>query len=123
MTFLFLVFITYILPLILGLVLMIIFEFLCKKLNRKNDSAKEITKEIIEKVHDNFVKYYLDYNYDAMYGMRVDYDPTKDLYNLLKDSGVPEKHIRSLCPWKTGIYIDEKDNSVVYCSYSKREYL
>ena len=43
MNFLFLVFITYLLPLILGLVLMVIFEFLCKKLNRKNDSAKEIS--------------------------------------------------------------------------------
>lgn len=89
----------------------------------KNDSAKKIDEKTIKKAHDNFVKYYLDNNYDAMYGMRVDYDPSRSLYDLLKDSGIPEKHIRSLCPWKTSIYIDEKDNSVVYCTYGKREYL
>ena len=69
------------------------------------------------------------YNDDGSYydtwqtDLTVDYGPCKALYKLLEKSGVEEKHIRSICPWKTSIKIDERDNSVIYRTYGKKEVL
>lgn len=52
-----------------------------------------------------------------------DYDPNGPLYTILKNGGVEDKNIRSLCPWKTSISIDEKDNAVVVRGCKKEQYI
>jgi len=99
----------------------------------KNDSMKEITEEMVKATHDNLYKYYKnrcwyeckdkDDSWSGYVNLYVDYHPNRPLYDILKDSGIPEKHIDSLCPWKTGIDIDETDNAVVVKGYQKCNYL
>ena len=43
--------------------------------------------------------------------------------DILYEAGIPEDDIRDICPWKTGIEIDEKDNAVIMIGYQKRDYI
>ena len=52
-----------------------------------------------------------------------DYDPNRPLYDILYESGIPKNKIGSICPWKTGIEIDENDNAVIIIGYQKRDYI
>lgn len=97
----------------------------------KNDSMKEITEDMIKEVNKHFYTYYsqecwyYDKEKDEFIGIiepYCDYDPNVALYTILEEAGIPKKHIRSLCPWKTGIEIDKKDNSVIIKGYQKRQY-
>jgi hypothetical protein len=42
-----------------------------------------------------------------------DYHPNIALCEILKESGIPEKEIDSICPWKTSIRIDNEDYTVI----------
>ena len=100
-----------------------------------NDSKEKISEDCKIKAHELIQKFYEDdcwwdyYNDDGSYydtwqtDLTVDYGPCKALYELLEKSGVEEKHIRSICPWKTSIKIDKRDNSVIYRTYGKIEYI
>lgn len=97
----------------------------------KNDSIKEITEDVIKKVNEEFYKYYFNHcryidKEDGWTGHiepYCDYGPNTPLYDILENGGVSKKHINSLCPWKTGIEIDENDNSVIIKGYQKRTYI
>jgi hypothetical protein len=92
----------------------------------KNEANKDITEEMINNTNKNLYEYYHNYCiYEDKYPISpyCDYDPNRPLYDILQKSGIPEKKIRSICPWKTGIDIDENDNAVVIKGYQKREYI
>ena len=117
-----------------------------------NTSKERITEEMKVKTHELFQEYYRrsihfynDYNqedlnwlkttlpdkegkYDWNYGfsdndMYCDYDPYYPLYLLLVNAGIPDKDVRNICPWKTGISIRKEDNAVLYHTYQHREEL
>lgn len=52
-----------------------------------------------------------------------DYGPNTALFNILTKAGVSERDANNICPWKTGITIDKKDNSVVVRGYQTERYL
>ena len=92
----------------------------------KNEANKDITEEMITNTNKNLYEYYHNYCiYEDKYQISpyCDYDPNRPLYDILEKSGIPEKKIRNICPWKTGIDIDENDNAVVVKGYQKREYI
>lgn len=117
-----------------------------------NTSKERITEEMKVKTHELFQEYYRrsihfynDYNqedlnwlkttfpdkegdYDWKYGfsnndMYCDYNPYYPLYLLLVNAGIPDKDVRNICPWKTGISIRKEDNAVLYHTYQHREEL
>lgn len=117
-----------------------------------NTSKERITEEMKVKAHELFQEYYRrsihfhnDYNqedlnwlkttfpdkegnYDWKYGfgyndMYCDYNPYYPLYLLLVNAGIPDKDVRNICPWKTGISIRKEDNAVLYHTYQHREEL
>lgn len=51
-----------------------------------------------------------------------DYNPNKPLRKMLLEAGVSEKKIDLICPWKTTVYIDKRDNSVVVQGYQRESY-
>lgn len=46
------------------------------------------------------------------YRLSVDYYPCVWLDEILKNAGVDEKLIDSICPWKSMLKIDKEDNSI-----------
>lgn len=101
----------------------------------KNEASSKIPKEQQEKAYELIKKFYEDdcwweyYNDKGEYentwqtNLNVDYGPNRPLYELLKKAGIEEKHIRTICPWKTSIRIDERDNSVIWHKYGSLEIL
>lgn len=97
----------------------------------KNDSIKDITEDMIKKTYDNLYNYYFNGSiykdkkdgWESEMHLYCDYGPNSPLYDILEESGIPEKLINNICPWKTGIEIDYNDNSVVIIGYQKREYI
>jgi hypothetical protein len=45
------------------------------------------------------------------------------LDRLLEQAGVPNDSIGSICPWKTGITVDERDHTVIVRGYQKERYI
>lgn len=96
----------------------------------KLSAQERVSDKTKENVRNEFVKYYKQHciHTDSK-GFRLycepscDYGPNVPLYDILKNGGVEDKDIRSICPWKTSIYIDEKDNAVVICGYQKEQYI
>ena len=97
------------------------------------DKAKEsITEEMIENTRKNLYKYFENHceyrdkehpEWIHHIGLYCDYGPNSPLYDILYESGIPENKIESICPWKTGIEIDENDNAVIIIGYQKRDYI
>lgn len=109
-----------------------------------NNAKEKITKEQQEKAHDLIRDYAifcgkassvgvgkseadkwkeiikLNFFHSELYS---DYGPNTMLYNILKHAGIEEDLITSICPWKTGLEIDYNDNSVMYRTYGKIEYI
>lgn len=82
-------------------------------------------KEIIEKLQKLLFDYYQK---GSMYEniklfLYSDYGPNHPLFDMLVKSGIDKKDAESITPWKTGIHIDENDNSVVLRTYQKLEYI
>lgn len=96
----------------------------------KANASEGISDDVKNKVRENLVNYYKNYcEYTFEDGMRCrvelycDYGPNSPMYDILKNAGVPENNIRSICPWKTGVEIDSRDNAVILVGYQKREYI
>lgn len=52
-----------------------------------------------------------------------DYGPNSPLADLLLKAGVPEERVGGICPWKTGITINERDNSVIIRGYQTERFI
>ncbi|MBR4590139.1 MAG: hypothetical protein IKO36_05675 [Bacteroidaceae bacterium] len=96
----------------------------------KVNASEGISDEVKNKVKENLIKYYKDHciykdndGHTFHVELYCDYGPNTPLYYILKNSGIPENKINSICPWKTGIEIDDRDNAVVIKEYGKREYI
>lgn len=89
----------------------------------KTRAQDEITPEIIEKVHKGIYDFYYTHPGSSMlHYLFVDYSPCSFLYDIMKDAGIKEDLIDSLCPWKSYLKIDPDDNSVLYSwNYGKKE--
>lgn len=98
----------------------------------KSKAQESITEEMIENTRKNLYKYFENHceyrskeypewvHHIQLYS---DYGPNSPLYDILYESGIPENEIGSICPWKTGIEVDETDNSVIISGYQKRDYI
>ncbi|MDE6347073.1 MAG: hypothetical protein K2L55_10520 [Muribaculaceae bacterium] len=87
----------------------------------KADAMSTVSEEIQSKVKEGIREYYLKNQYG--YGLNCDYNPCPDLYNILKDAGIPQNVITSITPWKTNIQMMVEDNSVLVRTYQHDEYL
>ena len=52
-----------------------------------------------------------------------DYGPNQELFDILVRAGCSERDASNMCPWKTGIEIDRRDNSVRVRGYQTARYL
>ena len=98
----------------------------------KTKAQESITEEMIENTRKNLYTYFKNHclyknknhpEYAYYKTLYCDYGPNAPMYDILYESGIPEDEIGSICPWKTGIEIDEKDNAVVMIGYQKRDYI
>ena len=96
----------------------------------KDKASRGISSEVIERFRKLCKEYYLGgcrYN-DGKYG-RVncepycDYGPNSALRRLLEQAGVPDNSIGCICPWKTGIAVDERDHAVIVRDYQKERFI
>lgn len=91
----------------------------------KDTVASNIPQEVVEKFREQCKTFYLGgCQIETPWGLRrsepyCDYQPNTALCRLLSSAGVPDEKVDSICPWKTGIYIDDADNSVVVRGYQK----
>lgn len=53
----------------------------------------------------------------------VDYNPSPSLFGLLVKAGCKEDDANNMCPWKTGITINRRDNSVCVLGYQTARYI
>lgn len=53
----------------------------------------------------------------------VDYNPSASLFGLLVKAGCKEDDANNMCPWKTGITINQRDNSVCIHGYQTARYI
>lgn len=96
----------------------------------KDKASSGIGDDTVEKFRKLCKEYYLGgciYE-DEKYGkMKIepysDYGPNDALGSLLEQAGVPHDRIGSITPWKTGIYINKRDNSVCVRGYQTERYL
>lgn len=95
----------------------------------KGKASRGISSNIIEKFRKLCKEYYLGgCIYEDEYGKRVkepycDYDPNSPLADLLLKAGVPKERVGGICPWKTGITINERDNSVIIRGYQTERFI
>lgn len=98
----------------------------------KDKAQESITEEMIENTRTNLYKYFENHclykskdhpEWEHSIKLYSDYGPNSPLYDILYESGIPENKIGSICPWKTGIEIDENDNAVIIIGYQKRDYI
>ena len=52
-----------------------------------------------------------------------DHHPNSALADLLLEAGVPEDSVGNICPWKTGISVDERDHAVIVRGYQRENYI
>lgn len=91
------------------------------------EKAKErLSKDVAEKTRELLKEYYLNgcqYQTESGHCFRCepysDYGPNSPLYDILIKAGVEEKDACRITPWKTGIEVDENDNTVVLIGYQK----
>ena len=96
----------------------------------KDKTKRGISSEVIEQFRKLCKEYYLGgcrYN-DGKYGWvksepYCDYGPNSALDRLLEQAGVPNDSIGSICPWKTGISVDERDHAVIVRGYQTERYI
>ena len=98
----------------------------------KQDARKDYGDDVVEKARTLMKEFYLadciledDEDKDRKYSQPpyCDYGPNTALFNILVKAGVSERDANNICPWKTGITIDKKDNSVVVRGYQTARYL
>lgn len=96
----------------------------------KDKASRGIDKDTIEKFRKLCKEFYLggcrvD---EDKYGWRksepyCDYHPNSALADLLLEAGVPEESVGNICPWKTGISVDERDHAVIVRGYQTEKYI
>ena len=97
----------------------------------KNDITKDISEDVVNKFRKLMSDYYKEWclYVDKKDGWKgyvepyCDYNPNCALYSILIEAGVKENNADMICPWKTGIVIDEKDYHVVVRTYRNQEYI
>jgi len=91
----------------------------------KNNTLDKLDKETLSKKTFTLIKeWYLNNRENRGYGnLSVDYGPSKALHEILVEAGVPERNTSDICPWKTMISIDRKDNCVLYHTYGHVDYI
>ena len=95
----------------------------------KNRAKSNIGIDVIEKFRTLCRDYYLGgCIYENNYGKRrdepyCDYHPNSPLADLLTKAGVPKESTGIICPWKTGITINERDNSVRVSGYQTERFI
>ena len=96
----------------------------------KDKASSGISSDIIEKFRKLCKEYYLGgcrYKEDKYGWMEsnphCDYGPNGALSRLLDQAGVPHDRFGSICPWKTGITINQRDNSVCVHGYQTARYI
>ena len=96
----------------------------------KDKASRGIDSKVVEKFRELCKEFYLSGCRvdEDKYGWRkdepyCDYHPNESLSNLLLKAGVPEKSIGSICPWKTGITINERDHSVRIGGYQTERFI
>jgi hypothetical protein len=96
----------------------------------KSKASSGISSDTIEKFRKLCKEYYLGgcrYKEDKYGWMEsvphCDYGPNGALSRLLDQAGVPHDRIGSICPWKTGITINRRDNSVCVHGYQTERYM
>ena len=96
----------------------------------KDKASRGISSNVIEKFRKLCKDYYLGgcIFEDKEYGkMKIepysDYGPNTALGKLLVQSGVSPDRIGSITPWKTGITINRRDNSVCVRGYQTARYM
>lgn len=93
------------------------------------DSKKNISEKVKIKAHKLIEEYYLDgclWKHDGVktyVELSCDYGPNVPLYELLVKAGIKRNDASNICPWKTSISIDNKDNCVLYHTYQHMDYL
>lgn len=94
------------------------------------DRAKSgIDGKTIERFRQLCKEYYLGgCIYESEYGKNketpyCDYHPNAPLADLLLKAGMPKDSVGCICPWKTGIIIDDREHSVIVRGYQTENYL
>lgn len=102
---------------------------MCETQKRKALMGLDVT-EVSLKFRENIFQYYLggcQYRFSERYTGEmipsVDYGPNGCLIDVLVKSGVPKSETARICPWKTTILVDNRDNSVVIKGYHKESIL
>lgn len=83
----------------------------------KVNAQDKITEEVKKKVWQGIYDFYYDedhYQHNNYYQLSTDYYPCTWLVEILKNAGIEENLIDSICPWKSHLKIDKDDNSL-YC--------
>lgn len=95
----------------------------------KEKARRGIGIEFVEKFRTLCRDYYLG---GCIYKDRIgklraepycDYGPNSPLADLLLKAGVPKERVDGICPWKTGITINERDNSVIIRGYQTERFI
>lgn len=92
----------------------------------KEKAKENCNQNTINKFKELLQDYYLNGCLNS-YGNQIhpysDYGPNTPLYEILIKAGIDEKDATNITPWKTGILIDENDNSVVLVGYQTRVHI
>lgn len=95
----------------------------------KDRASQDIDSKTIEEFRQLCKEFYLGgCVYETKYGKvkdwpYCDYHPNEPLADLLVKAGVPSDRIGSICPWKTGITINERDNAVRIGGYQTERFI
>ena len=94
-----------------------------------DEHKSSITKDVVEKANHLFYEYYKGgciYEYEGRklnIELDCDYHPNTPLESILVKAGVSKESANCICPIKTMITIDKKDNSVVVSGYHTKTYM
>lgn len=91
----------------------------------KEKAKEKCNQSVIDKFTKLLNEYYLNgcrQEYGKIYPYS-DYGPNTPLYEILVKAGVDKRDATNITPWKTGIQIDENDNSVVLVGYQTRVHI
>lgn len=87
----------------------------------KSGYDSEVINKFRSLIADEYRKHgHNDHYWSAPY---CDYHPNETLGNALIEAGCDEHDVGSMCPWKTGITIDDRDGSVCIRGYRTEKYL
>ena len=96
----------------------------------KEKAKKDLNIQVVGKFITLMTEYYKNGCKDErVSGYSIDIDPYCDYYpnsplrNILIKSGVNKEKVEKICPWKTGISIDEIDYAVKVRRYQTVEYI